>query len=306
MGRGVGAGVALLGILLLAGSQQRMRTPVLPPGRGRGSEPPPPPSGGGLPYLASPTEYAEGKLPQMRARAAGELGRLCEAWVPEVFGPCPWELAIGATAMATGQTELVPGPLREIGFFNTPTETWRALASSELVRALLGRDAISPDGEAWREAVRDQTAVGLVDLLRGQRAFASALPALAPATPGGAWGWYVALSSWSAGAGGTATHLRPHAAQLAAVAGTQRVGAYVSLLIADVAAGRFSASDDRAHTNAAYSALRTLQKLECARALARSLAPSAGELDSWWDQLPTLLPGEEAMLVRGARGRAGA
>lgn len=307
MARGVGVGAALLLGLLLVGGQGRMRTPVLPPGRGRGSvPPPPPPPGGGLPYLATPTEYAQGKLATMRARASGELGALCERWVPEAFGPCPWELAIGASAMATGQTELVPGPLREIGFFNTPTGTWRTLRTDPLVRALLGRDAIDPEGDAWERAVADQTAIGLADLLRGQRAFADALPALAPATPGSAWGWYVALSSWSAGAGGTASHLRPYAQRLASVPGSQRVGAYVSALLADVLAGAFADAADRAHSNAAYSALRTLQKLECARQLARSLAPSAAELDGWWDQLPTLSEGEEAILVRGARGRAAA
>ena len=266
--------------------------------------PPTPASSSGAssqPYVATPAEYAQGKLPTMRARAAGELGTLCQQWVPQAFGPCPWELAIGATAMATGQTELVPGPLREIGFFNTPTATWRTLRTDPLVRELLGRDAIAPDGDAWQSAVRDQTAVGLADLRRGQRAVADQLPTVAPATPGSAWGWYLALSAWSAGAGGTAGHLRPHAAQLAAVPSSQRVGAYLTALIGDVSAGRFSSSESLSHRNAAYSALRTLQKLECARLLARDLT-GAIALDGWWDQLPTLSPDEGALLVRGARG----
>ena len=290
MGRGVGAGVAVLGLLLLAGSQQRMRTPVLPPGRGRGSVPPP--AGGST--ADTPTAYAEAHASAMRLRWA-EWGSLAREYLPLAFGDAPPELAVGATAMSTGQHELTSA--NEAGYFNTPLAHWETLRTSPLVREMLGRDAVT--AAQWRGAVPDQVAVGLADLRREQTVCSAALPeAMRVAIPGSGWGWWVAQSAWSAGAARAARHWREHEAAVTAAMSADRVTALVRSVLAAIEAGHYNGAPALSHDNAAYTTLRTCQKLWCARALAED----HGELDPWWSQVPRLTPGEEAQLVRGARG----
>lgn len=290
MARGVGVGAALLLGLLLVGGQGRMRTPVLPPGRGRGSVPPPP---GGT--AATPTAYADDHASAMRSRWA-EWGSLAREYMPIAFGDAPPELAVGATAMSTGQHELTSA--NEAGYFNTPLAHWDALRSSALVREMLGRDAV-PTSQ-WRDAVPDQIAVGLSDLRREQGACNAALPeSLRAVIPGSGWGWWVAQSAWSAGAARAARHWREHESAVRSVALADRVTALVRSVLAAIESGHYDAAPSFDHENGAYTTLRTCQKLWCARALAED----HGELDPWWSQVPRLTPGEEDTLLRGARGR---
>lgn len=194
--------------------------------------------------------------------------------------------------------------LHELGWFGvegghcpTPCATdpecpWVQLADSEEVVKILGRKAVV--GGAWYEAVEDQCAVGVANLLRHMRQIRRKLdPRLAwdeRAKAVTLWMWSMACISWSAGTGRAAAHVNAYAAELGALEERARVGTFMRLAAA--------IDDDGArHRQDEYSALRDAQKREAGRAAA--LLTGEGDAALAWldDGLGADRPAVHARLV---------
>ena len=144
---------------------------------------------------------------------------------------------------------------------------WVAGARSAGVRKVLDRAGV--EGDAWHGAHEDQIAIGAWNLARHSSQIRAKLPASLAwsddAKPWCLWRWAMSMMSWSAGTAGAARHVVRYERELAAVAPTQR---WATLM-------RCAATydgDAKRHGCPSYSALRTAQKLEAARANADASA----------------------------------
>lgn len=141
----------------------------------------------------------------------------------------------------------------------TGTCPWVSLATSAEVVEVLGRPGVT--GAAWYGAIPDQVVIGVANLRRHLHAIRARLdPRLQwpEDKPLGLWAWFAAMSSWSAGSGGTERHFERYTDALAPHVEGARVGAFL----------RLAASVDdpgRKHRQDEYTALRGAQKLEGAR-----------------------------------------
>lgn len=182
---------------------------------------------------------------------------------------------------------------------------WHELASSEVVRKILGRDAVT--GSDWYGALEDQCAVGVACIRRHAIAMNAKLrgidPRLAWTADGddGApkvwtpWSFWPGVAAWSAGEGGLARHLTRYASTLVATPEADRLAAFVRCA---------SGYDDGGakHVRPSYTALRTLQKMAGGR-LAVPLIADEPWAAQWMDDgLGADRPQVLAALVRSARG----
>jgi hypothetical protein len=140
-------------------------------------------------------------------------------------------------------------------------------ARSDGVRKVLDRAGV--EGHEWHGAHEDQIAIGVWNLSRhAAQIRAKVDPRLSWAAgdkPSTLWRWALTMMSWSAGTGGASRHVARYADALAALPEAQRWGAFVRL------AASYD-GDGRKHARPSYSALRTCQKLEAARAHADAAA----------------------------------
>lgn len=252
------------------------------------------------------TKAAE-KLSSARTRWNGELGAAIRA-----FGPVAWP-GVPATALQsftmngsqrenTGVARLPNGQLanptfHEIGFFQTPAgpssgpapnpdpeadhNAYGRLGRSDRVKALVGGNGVDLSPDAWKERVRDQTAVGLYDFLEEGHRVAAAVPALAPSSWSTPWAFALAVSGYVVGAGATTTQLRAHEAELASVSEANRVDAFVRI------------AAEHPTRALAYPALRVWQRLEYGRVLANDV----GQSTAWY---PTIVPGSDRAAIAEA------
>jgi hypothetical protein len=248
----------------------------------------------------APALYGVHKLTTMLARWNGSAGQYVRQFSPQVFPGAPPE-ALMALSTIGGQTEdtcdNTPGQsFHELGLYQTeggpcsgpgpnpdpyaPDNNWGRLANSSVVTSLLGRPATMVDG-AWRQAVDDQTAVGLANVAAHAASVASQLsdPSLAPTDPGGTWNIFLGLTGFSAGDSGAARTVNRYAAQLAGVDERARVAALIDAILVDAQNGTLPGSTLGDHGSPAYDALRSLQKLAAGRALAQQTGGDVG----WFD-----------------------
>jgi len=147
---------------------------------------------------------------------------------------------------------------------------WATFARSEGVKRALGREGVT--GAAWHGAVDDQVAIGAASIVEHGRDVFKRLDArIRPALGADGlpvawtlWAWMIALSSWSAGNGGMASHLARYVDALAAVPEARRWATFVGC--ASTYAG-----DGSKHKRPAYTALRGEQK-RAAAVLAATIA----------------------------------
>ncbi len=176
--------------------------------------------------------------------------------------------------------------------------SWSRLARSADVSRLLGRAGnVQPGGwyvpprpkGGWPtmpEAIRDQIAIGLVNVREHGQAVVHDLPAgLRPSSENSLWFLALCFTGWSAGNGRAVQHLNQFAGDLAAVAETQRWGRFLRLLMEAGRTGHIRAqAGHRAHHRSPYwSALRTLQKIEAGLLLARRLNGNVAFFDDGLD-----------------------
>lgn len=147
---------------------------------------------------------------------------------------------------------------------------WATFARSEGVKRALGREGVT--GSAWHGAVDDQVAIGVASIVdHGRDVFKRLDARIRPALGADGlpvawtlWAWMVALSSWSAGNGGMASHVARYVDALAAVPEAQRWATFVRC--ASTYAG-----DGSKHKRPSYTALRGEQK-RAAAVLAATIA----------------------------------
>jgi hypothetical protein len=254
----------------------------------------------------SPETWARRRIARAEAFWNGKPGAVLRAMAPVVFPDAPAAVFVGFCLNA-GQTEntteVVPKQaFHEMGWWGTEGgmrdkpapnpnaaakyNSWGKLHADSLVVSLLGRKATMRHN-AWKQAIEDQHAIGLVNVRR------HALNALGPLWEpplGSLWEVAAGFAAWSAGSSRMGARFERHRAALAAVPEGERWAAYCAL----VAQEKPGASGS--HSNAAYSVLRTLQKLECGR----TLAVRVGQPTTWWDAGPDAATVET--IVRHARG----
>jgi hypothetical protein len=173
---------------------------------------------------------------------------------------------------------------------HAPDNAWGREHAHPLVVTMLGGRSATMRPDGWKDAPRDQVAVGLVNLLHHADSAFAGLDVLKPATHGSLWDVAVGFMGWSAGSPRTHARLAVWRDALAAVPEAQRWQEFVRL----ASTGKPGPSG---HGNVAYSALRTLQKLEAGRqTAARAQLPV--------DWYVTLDPVLVATIVRHASGRA--
>lgn len=157
------------------------------------------------------------------------------------------------------------GDLHELGWYGTeagktpdavatdPDCPWVKLATSEEVRKVLGRPAVT--GPAWYGAIPDQCAIGVANLARHQRAMRRRLDPRLQWDPDDKrqtfWRWLLTRMTWSAGGRG-AQHVNAYADELAAIPEAQRAGRFYQLAAAED-------DDGNRHRQDEYSALRAAQ-----------------------------------------------
>lgn len=315
----VGA-AALTALALGAGSSGPAPAPVRPSGRRRSSG-----GGGGTARrVAAPSTYAAAKVERLRPRFEGPLGAALGVMIPADGSPfrgAPVSGLLGFTAIGGEDEDTCsaaawrarPESFHEIGEWQTPAgpcsgpapnpdpdaemNHWGRLATSSMVRAWLGRDAVTAPG-AWRgaAATRDRAAVGLADLYSERLALLGELPgALAPRDPGGIWAVALAFAAFSAGPAGAAQALAPVEDELARVDESRRFAAWPEALVELYRAGR-RWGPRAAHPNPAYTCARTWQKIAAGKALADAVRESSAS----WYVMPS--PALERELVLAAEG----
>jgi hypothetical protein len=170
---------------------------------------------------------------------------------------------------------------------------------------MLGR-AADPSAADWRD-VPTQTAVGLAQLRRAADETQHALGVPASAE-GSLWDVVTAFAGFSAGAGGVASAWIRWAPELRALPDGQRFARILQRVAERVAAGEHFLPVLH-HPNAAYTALRTAQKLAVGKRLRAALLMAAGGATAadlpaalaWWG--PAVDSSTEALVSLGAAGR---
>lgn len=176
------------------------------------------------------------------------------------------------------------GDLHELGWYGTeagktpdavavdPDCPWVKLATSEEVRKVLGRPAVT--GARWYGAIPDQCAIGVANLARHQRAMRRRLDPRLQWDPDDKrqtfWRWLLTRTTWSAGGRG-ALHVNAYADELAAIPEAQRAGRFYQLAAREDDGGARHRQDE-------YSALRAAQGNEGAAVAVEEL----GDIGEPW------------------------
>lgn len=261
----------------------------------------------------NPYKWGNSKQPMLMRWNAGDVGNAMRRMVPLAWPGVPFEAFMGFCANGSSggsvkEDTALPPPygvnnsFHEIGIFGieagnrsdsvmgtfpgipievplAPTSSasnnnYRRLATSDAVRAVLGR-AASTELNGWIN-VEDQTAVGLINLRSARLSINSLIGSAASADPSSLWAVATAFGAWSAGVSGFARHVNRFRSSLD-VPEAQRWGALLRAVAAAVEAGSVSGSR---HSNAAYSVMRTWQKLDAGRRLATSIGGRPGWFDT--------------------------
>ncbi len=243
-----------------------------------------------------PVAYAAEKLPKLRSRWSRALGRELRRQAPIAWPRVPVTAFLGFTGFANRDEDTAEAAdpakrprFHELGYFQVeagpvagpapnpdpraPYNAWGALAGSELVVSLLGRDATLTPG-AWRgeNGVPDQVAVGLANLRRHLANARAKIPAeIHPLDPASTWAVMLSFTAFSRGAGQLAAVLERYAGALSGVPERDRWRAWEGLVVDDIYAGRENIGTRPGRGGAAYAILRTRQKHECGRAAAVAL-----------------------------------
>ena len=268
-----------------------------------------------------PTPYATEYARRGASYWNGPIGEAIRRIGPAILPSMPPELvtAFVAPARATDNTTEGTGamgqsvPFHEIGLLQVPAgprdgpapnpdprapnNAWGALANDPAVVAALGRPATMVPN-AWRSAIPDQVAVGLANLRGDYASIARALPAtLKPSGPTSKWGRWLTMMAFSAGAGGTNTKVSHYGPALTGVGDEERPAALVRAAAAEIAQGVSMGGSPGRHSNRAHSILRTWQKFELAKRIARDAGRSTTPFEL---ELGASQAALEELLARGS------
>lgn len=226
-----------------------------------------------------PSNYAREKLPEMRRRAAGDLGQAVAQVAPRIWPGLPQPQAIATSANSMGRTEYITAAgFPEIGYYQVPQSTWDNQRCSAEVQAVLGRCANAD----FRDDVLGQVAIGLLD--RRQDGVS-----IGGGSVGSQWTWAVGEMAYVMGGGNARTLVRQHAARISEVPEPQRFAALIL------------AATPTATKNQARMMVRTWQRLKTGELLAQSL----GEPTDWYQVTLSDAPDYELALSAKYAGVAG-
>lgn len=165
-----------------------------------------------------PSNYAREKLPEMRRRAAGDLGQAVAQVAPRIWPGLPQPQAIATSANSMGRTEYITAAgFPEIGYYQVPQSTWDDPRGARPEGWLLGRCATRTS----RNDVLGQVAIGLLD--RRQDGVS-----IGGGSVGSQWTWAVGREmAYVMGSGNARTLVRQHAARISEVPEPQRFAALI-------------------------------------------------------------------------------
>lgn len=279
-----------------------------------------------------PSRYAVSKLSSLQARWRGALGENVRALAPRVWPGVPRTVFMGFTSIGARDEDTAPRANRifhEVGYFQTPAgpadgpapnpnpnapyNSWGKIANGTAAAELLGRPVVMTPG-AWKgaAAVPDQVAVGLLDLRRELEGFERAARAIGsgvvvPRSSSSVYTVACAFSAFSAGATGAARNLSRIGSSGWSSSGGTEATAW-DWIVEEIArrwrAGSIALENPGTHRNAAYTVLRTTQKLAAGAKLAESLG-LADEL-AWYPRVArgALLDAERALTAAAYGVRA--
>ena len=230
---------------------------------------------------ALPIKYAESKQSSLDKRWKAELGDSLRQMVSQVWPGVPEAVFLGFTAFSTSAkentTEAVESQkFHEIGYFQTEAglrdkpapdrdpdgeyNNWGRLHDNELVVQLLGREACMGHDE-WKTAIKDQVAVGLVNLRKKLDSLARKLPDdLKPQDYSSIWAVLLAFTAFSRGGGQTLKCLRPYMEKLGKIPENDRWAAWESMIAADITKDVESIGNKDGKAGAPWAIMRTRQK----------------------------------------------
>jgi hypothetical protein len=136
------------------------------------------------------------------------------------------------------------------------------------------------ENNAWKTAISDQIAVGLVNQLEHGRKVNNTLDKRIRASRQDTM-WFIALGfmGWSAGDGRAAKHINQFSSALTGIPESQRWGAFLRLLAERIDRRQINLQGLRKHNSVVYSTLRTWQKI----AAGQLLASLTGGDTKWFD-----------------------
>lgn len=262
-----------------------------------------------------PEAYAREKRRMLEKRWEGPAGDALRRMVPRAWPGVPALVFLGFTGFSTSPRENTTTArpdqeFHEVGLFQVEAglrdgpapnpdpraeyNAWGALHDDPLVRELLGgRDATMRPG-AWADAIDDQVAVGLANLLRHGAAFARAVPELAPRDAGSLWAVATAFTTFSRGRGQSERVMATLAAKIAGISEAARWTVWAETLCLEALKGADGIDTRPGRKGAGYGWARTHQKLTCGRIVAQSVGDQAA-LD-WYG--PDLAPSTALTLTR--------
>lgn len=231
----------------------------------------------------------------LRGRKAGEIGRITARMVPIVFPGVSPDVFHGFTAFTMSPTEntteaVLTQSFHEIGLYqveaglrtgpapnqnpNATYNNWGKQAGSPLVRQLLGRSATMVPN-AWKTALEDQIAVGLVNLRKDADDISRQLVAgIRPdPTRWSNWRIMLAFTAFSRGVGQAKAVFNAMEVDLSGIPEDQRWRAArrtVALSAAQPRPGIAAIVNRPGKTGAAYALVRTEQKYESGKLLAQN------------------------------------
>lgn len=262
---------------------------------------------------AQPIKYAESKQRNLDKRWPAELGEALRAMTEQVWPGVPATFFLGFTAFSTSSkentTEAVSNQrFHEIGYFQTEAgmrdkpapdpdpdgeyNNWGKLHDHPLVVQLLGREAtMTADG--WKNAIQDQTAVGLVNLRRKLESNRARLGAVYPQDMSSTWAGMLAFTIFSRGSGQTLKCLAPYSAKLATIPESERWLAWEAMIATDIAKGTTSIGNKSGKAGAPWAIMRSRQKHDSGRLFAER-----NGLDTSWFLIPDR--DQDAIITRRA------
>jgi hypothetical protein len=220
------------------------------------------------------------------------VGSTIRSMLPHVFPGVPPEVILGFCANGSFRENttkaLLSQKFHEIGLFgieagprNGPApnpnpkakdNSWGHLHDHPLVVKLLHGRPATMVHNAWKNAVEDQVAVGLVNLEKHGKSVVSALASsIRPNTSGPMLSnFFIAccFMGWSAGPPQAARHINRFATTLARYPESERWGIFLKTLAEQIRSGSINLNGLIDHNSPAHSALRTWQKIAAGQLLA--------------------------------------
>jgi hypothetical protein len=245
-----------------------------------------------------PSLYARGKLPMLRGRYAGELGKSVAKYGSHILPGIPETMLVGFTSNTEGATEVVGvsqgKKFYECGYYNTPmgipsdianqrprpciqggsnNAYWNAHANALTVK-LLGRPARTEYGQ-WQTDIDGQVVCGIQDYRSNGRSKNNTLVSGAKAVESSLWFAWLCKMGFTGGN----FHLGTIGPKIADSNQNKIPGNMIRYYAEGYADGSIVPGPALSYSNTAFTLVRAWNAIACAKALCISL----GQDPSFYD-----------------------